>query len=75
MLATATQGEYEDLPLTTLSDVYEDSTVKQSVFKTRFFVIKVTPEKVGEFVEDYTAKEQSRSRPVYKVNFIPSNPF
>lgn len=70
VLATSTFGDYKDLQMTTLSDIYEDSTNKDTVFKTRFYILKVTPERVEDFVENYVAKNSSRSRPVYKVSWL-----
>ena len=68
VLASSTVGKHKELPLTNLSEIYEDSTNRNSVFKTRFFVIKVTPEDKEDFIEGYVPSGQSRSKPVYKVN-------
>lgn len=57
VLATATFGKYSELPLTTLSDVFDDSTNKESIFRTRFYVIKVTPDNVEDYVENYSPKD------------------
>jgi hypothetical protein len=59
VLATSTFGKYADLPLTTLSDVYDDSTNKETIFKTRFYVIKVTPDNVEDYVENYVPKDSN----------------
>ena len=70
VLASSTFGKHKELPLTNLSEIYEDSTNRNSVFKTRFFVIKVTPEDKEDFIEGYVPSGQSRSKPVYKVNYL-----
>lgn len=67
VLATQTTGDYASLPVTELCDIFEDVTEKDAVFRTRFSVLKVTPERVEDYVEDYTPKDSSRSKPVYKV--------
>ena len=57
VLSTKTFGKYADLPLSSLGEIYEDSTNKDTVFKTRFYVIKVTPDEAQDFVENYTPKD------------------
>lgn len=59
VLATRTMGKYSDLPLTSLSEIYDDPTNKETIFRTRFFVIKMTPDNVEDFVENFTSKETS----------------
>mmetsp|Transcript_10106 Transcript_10106/g.11511 ORF Transcript_10106/g.11511 Transcript_10106/m.11511 type:complete len:187 (+) Transcript_10106:837-1397(+) len=74
VLATSTFGEYEDYPMSSLGEVYEDSTNKETVFKTRFYVIKATPENIDDYVENYAPKGTSRGRPVYKVQLLVKDP-
>ena len=77
VLITKTFGEYSDLPLTPLNDIFEEPNHKETVFRTRFYVIKVTPNEVENFVENYVPssgsssvrKSDSRERPAYKVSF------
>lgn len=57
VIMTKTIGDYKDLPLTTLSDVFEDSTNKDTIFRTRFYVIKMTPDNVDDFIETYIPKD------------------
>ena len=66
VLATRTFGKYSDLPLTTLSEVYEDNSTKETVFKTRFYIIKVTPEDSEKFIESIP---KSKAKAAYKVSF------
>ncbi len=70
VLATTTFGKYSDLPLTELADIFEDVTEKDAVFRARFSILKVTPDRVEDYVEEYTPKGSSRSKPVYKVSQI-----
>jgi len=77
VLITKTFGKYTDLPLTPLYDIFEEPNNKETVFKTRFYVIKVSPNDVEDFVENYVPnsgtssvrKTDSKERPVYKVSF------
>jgi hypothetical protein len=56
VIATSTFGEHSELPLTTLSDIFENNN-KEEIFRTRFYVIKITPNEVEDFVESYVPKE------------------
>lgn len=57
VVASTTFGKYADLPLSTLSELFEDSSNKDTVFKTRFYVIKMTPNDAEDFVQNYTPKD------------------
>lgn len=59
VIATKTHGEYRDLPLTTLSEVFEDPTIKDNVFRTRFYVVRVSPDDAQDFIEAYTEKDSN----------------
>lgn len=58
VLATRTFGKYADLPLSTLSEMYEEGANRETIFKTRFYVVKMTPDNVEDFVENYTPKDR-----------------
>lgn len=68
VLATTTFGDYSELPLTELSEIFEDVTDKDAVFRARFSILKITPDRVEDYVEEYTPKGAPRSKPVYKVS-------
>lgn len=56
VIATTVIGDHAKLPLTTLSDIFENNN-KEEIFRTRFYVIKITPNEVEDFVESFTPKE------------------
>lgn len=58
VLATRTFGDYADLPLTTLSEMFDSANAKQTVFRTRFYAVKITPENVEDYVEMYVPKSK-----------------
>jgi hypothetical protein len=59
VIKTKTFGKYADLPMSTLSEIYDDSSNKEKVFKTRFYVLEMTPKVVDDFVENYVPKDIS----------------
>lgn len=58
VLATRTVGDNSKLPLTTLSDLFEGNNFKENIFRTRFYVLKMSPDEADKFVEYYTPKEK-----------------
>lgn len=81
VIATKTQGEYKNLPLTSLGEIFEDPTNKDSVFRTRFYVVKMSPNDADDFIESYTPKKSDKTsstktlkssrKPCYKVSIVP----
>lgn len=85
VLATRTFGEYAKLPLTTLDEMFDSvanskvskaGSSESEVFRTRFYVVKMIPNKVEDFVENYIPKSTKRTpsmkvktkgQPVYKI--------
>lgn len=59
VLATRTFGDHADLPLTTLSEMFDSANTKQTVFRTRFYAVKITPDKVEDYVEMYIPKHKN----------------
>ena len=83
VLATRTFGDYSKLPLTSLSDMFDNPDSDETIFRTRFYVVKMTPDKPEDFIEMYTPKGskatpsmklKNKTEPAYKVQFLAKDP-
>lgn len=85
VLATRTFGDYSKLPLTTLSDMFDSSNTKEHIFRTRFYVVKMTPDNVEDYVEmhvpkvkkEYSTpsmKPKTKEDPAYKILILAKDP-
>ena len=57
VLATRVLGKFADYPVKSLSELFEDPNIKETTFRARFYIIKITPDNVEKFVEMHTPKE------------------
>ena len=57
VLATRVLGKFADYPVKSLSELFEDPNTKETTFRARFYIIKITPDEAEKFVEMYTPKE------------------
>jgi hypothetical protein len=83
VLATRTFGDYSKLPLTTLSEMFDSSNSEETIFRTRFYVVKMTPDNSEDFIEMHVPKSskatpsmkaKAKGESAYKVQFLAKDP-